>query len=65
MKTLTEQLRHHWMHAACAAAAVAAITAVAFGVPILGLLAVVFCGGMMISMVWMMVAMGRHRGSRS
>jgi hypothetical protein len=66
MKGLTEQARHHWMRAACAVAAIAALTAVAVGVPILGLIAVVFCGGMMLSMVWMMFVMGsRHRGSRS
>jgi hypothetical protein len=52
---------HHWMHYACGLAVVAVIAAVAFDAPVFALLGGLFCAAMMVAMVWMMVAMARHR----
>ena len=52
---------HHWMHYACLLAVVAVVVAVVFEAPVFALLGGLFCAAMMVSMVWMMIAMARHR----
>lgn len=62
MGSLREVFSHHYMHAACAAAAILVVAAIVFGVAPLAVAGALFCGAMMLGMVWMMVGMaGRHR----
>ena len=62
---LAQHAHHHAMHAVCGVAAIAVVAAIVFGVPLLGLVAVLFCGTMMVAMVWMMVGMAVKRGHSS
>jgi hypothetical protein len=41
----------------CGIAALLVIAAIVFGLPVLAVFGAVFCGVMMIGMVWMMIAM--------
>jgi hypothetical protein len=63
MSNIRNRLGHHYMHAACGVAAVLIIAAFAFDIAPLAMLGALFCGAMMIGMVWMMVSMagkGHH-----
>lgn len=57
MSNLRGHFGHHYMHAACGVAALLIIAAFLFDVAPLALVGVLFCGAMMIGMVWMMVSM--------
>jgi hypothetical protein len=64
MTVLGRQLSisHHLMHYLCAVACVAVIVAIVVGFLPLIVLGAIFCGAMMVSMVWMMVSrVVRHR----
>lgn len=62
MATIRAHLAGHRLHmAVCVVAIVLVVAAVAFGIPALALLAVLGCGVMMVGMLWMMVAMARHK----
>ncbi len=55
-------VRHHFAQhpthmLGCGIAALFVVAAMVFGLPVLAVFGAVFCGVMMIGMVWMMVAM--------
>ena len=56
---MSKLFSHRYMHAACGIAAVLFVAAIILGAAPLAILAVLFCGTMMIGMVWMMVGMAR------
>jgi hypothetical protein len=59
MRTVSEHFAQHTSHLlGCVAAGLLVIAAIIFGLPILAIFGAVFCGAMMIGMVWMMFAMG-------
>jgi hypothetical protein len=62
MSTMRTHLGHHYVHAACGVAALLVVAAIVFGIAPLAILGALFCGAMMIGMVWMMVAMAIKRG---
>jgi hypothetical protein len=64
MRAFTDHFAHHTSHLlGCMAAGLLVVGAIVFDVPILAALGALFCGAMMIGMVWMMFSMaskGRH-----
>lgn len=63
MSTLRQQLSHRYMQVGCGVAALLIVAAIVFGFAPLAIVGVLFCGAMMIGMVWMMVGMatkGHH-----
>jgi hypothetical protein len=58
-EAIRQHFSHHRLHiAGCGLAALLVVVALAFGVPIVGVVGALICGAMMIGMVWMMVSMG-------
>jgi hypothetical protein len=58
MGAVRDHLAHHPAHMlGCGIAALLVIAAIVFGLPVLAVFGAVFCGVMMIGMVWMMIAM--------
>jgi hypothetical protein len=58
MRAVKDHLAHHTSHLlGCGAAALLVVAAIVFNVPILGFFGALFCGAMMIGMVWMMLTM--------
>ena len=57
MSTLRAVFSHHYMHAACGIAMVLIVAAFLFGFAPLAVLGALFCGAMMIGMMWMMFSM--------
>ena len=57
MSALRGHLAHNYMRAACCVAALLIVAAFVFDIAPLALLAALFCGAMMIGMVWMMFGM--------
>ena len=64
MRALREHFAHHTSHLlGCVASGLLVVGAVVFGVPVLAAFGALFCGAMMVGMVWMMFSMaskGRH-----
>jgi hypothetical protein len=63
LHAIRQHFAGHRLHlVGCALAGILVVMAAVFGLPVLAVLGVLFCGAMMIGMVWMMVAMGaKHR----
>jgi hypothetical protein len=58
MKAVKDHFAQHPSHLlGCGVAALLVVAAIVFSLPVLAILGAVFCGTMMIGMVWMMVAM--------
>ena len=64
MNAVKEHFAQHRLHLlGCAAAGFLVLAAIVFSVPALALFGALFCGAMMIGMVWMMFSMaskGQH-----
>ena len=64
MSTVRHHFSGHPSHmAVCVAAMFLVVAAIVFSLPVLAIVGVVFCGAMMIGMVWMMFSMakGHHQ----
>jgi hypothetical protein len=59
MAAFRSAVSSHYMHTACIVAAVLVLAAIVFGIAPLAILGALFCGAMMIGMMWMMVGMAR------
>jgi hypothetical protein len=64
MRAVKDHFAHHTFHLlACGVAGLLVVAAIIFELPILAVFGALFCGAMMIGMVWMMFSMvskGRH-----
>jgi hypothetical protein len=64
MRAIKDHFAQHPSHMlGCGVAGLFVVAAIVFSIPILAIFGVLFCGAMMVGMVWMMFSMalkGRH-----